>query len=190
MLDPGRARRIRIVGISGSGKTRLGAQVAALTGLAHLELDAVFWQADWQFRDVEEARDLVRAFADAHPEGWVADGNWISRLDGLLDPGTPGGADEMVWLDHSRLFVMQRVVGRTLRRGFRREELWHGNRERPSTWLRNTDENIIRWAWTQHRPTRERMLQRIDGGLPVVRLSGQREVDAWLARIRSSTRAP
>ena len=111
MPDPGGARRIRIVGISGAGKTQLAAEVAAATGLAHLELDAVFWQADWQFRDLDEARAAVRAFADAHPEGWVADGNWNSRLDGLLDPGTPGGADQVVWLDHSRPFVMRRVVG-------------------------------------------------------------------------------
>ncbi|NLW99231.1 MAG: hypothetical protein GXY39_05940 [Actinomycetales bacterium] len=43
-------KRIRIVGVSGAGKTRLGQQVAERTGLPRLELDAVFWAADWTCR--------------------------------------------------------------------------------------------------------------------------------------------
>lgn len=182
--------RLRIVGTSGSGKTRLAAQVAAVRGLPMLELDAVFWAEDWQQRDIEEARGLVRAFVDAHPEGWVVEGNWTSRLQGLLDPGTPGGADAFVWLDHPRRTVMRRVILRTLRRGIRREELWHGNRERPRTWLRwRPEDNIMRWAWTDHPVMARRMQGRVDAGVPVVRLRGQREVDAWLAALWADGRS-
>lgn len=182
--------RLRIVGTSGSGKSRLAAQVAAARGLPMLELDAVFWAEDWQQRDVEEARALVRAFVEAHAEGWVVEGNWTSRLDGLLDPGTPGGADAFVWLDHPRRTVMRRVILRTLRRGIRREELWHGNRERPRTWLRwRPEDNIMRWAWTDHPVMARRMQARVDAGVPVVRLRGQREVDAWLADLSSDGRS-
>lgn len=86
-----------------------------------------------------------------------------------------------MWLDHPRRVVMRRVVGRTIRRGVLREELWHGNRERPSTWLRwNPEDNIVRWAWTNHAVVRERMTERIAEGWPVLGLSGQRAVDAWL----------
>jgi len=181
--------RLRIVGTSGSGKSRLAVQVAAARGLPMLELDEVFWAEDWQQRDVEEARALVRAFAEAHPEGWVVEGNWTSRLQGLLDPGTPGGADVFVWLDHPRRTVMRRVILRTLRRGIRREELWHGNRERPRTWLRwRPEDNIMRWAWTDHPVMAARMMDRIDAGVPVVRLRGQREVDAWLADLSADGR--
>jgi len=182
--------RLRIVGTSGSGKSRLAVQVAAARGLPMLELDEVFWAEDWQQRDVEEARALVRAFAEAHPEGWVVEGNWTSRLQGLLDPGTPGGADVFVWLDHPRRTVMRRVILRTLRRGIRREELWHGNRERPRTWLRwRPEDNIMRWAWTDHPVMAARMMDRIDAGVPVVRLRGQREVDAWLADLSADGRS-
>ena len=80
---------------------------------------------------------------------------------------------------------MVRVIRRTLRRGIRREELWHGNRERPSTWMRrDPHENIVLWAWTQHPVVREWMLARVAAGEPIVRLRGQREVDAWLATVR------
>ncbi|WP_243076867.1 toxin [Microbacterium sp. SS28] len=177
-------RRIRVVGVSGSGKSRLASQIAARSGLARLELDAVFWGADWTFRDLDEARELVREFVAAHPEGWVIDGNWHSRLNGMLDPGTPGGGDLVVWLDHPRSIVMRRVVSRTLGRGVLRRELWHGNRERPSTWLsRDPDTNIMLWSWTQHAPTREHMLAYVGEGWPVLRLQSQRAVDAWLATL-------
>ena len=127
---------------------------------------------------------LVRGFVADHPEGWIVEGNWTSRLDGLLDPGTDGGADAFVWLDHPRSVVLRRVVARTLRRGLTRQELWHGNRERPAGWIRWTPErNIVRWAWTQHPVLRERMQRRIAAGEPVVRLAGQRDVDAWLAAL-------
>ena len=88
--------RIRIVGTSGSGKSRLAEEVAARTRRARLELDEVFWDAGWTYRDLTEAQARVRAFLAAHPGGWVADGNWNSRLGGLMEPGTPGGADVVV----------------------------------------------------------------------------------------------
>lgn len=177
-------RRIRVVGASGSGKSHLAQQVAARTGLPRLDLDAVFWDAGWTHRDLAEAQALVRAFASEHPGGWVADGNWSNRLEGLLEPGTPDGADVVVWIDHPRRVVMWRVITRTLRRGIRREELWHGNRERPSSWLRwDPRENIVRWAWTSYPRVRERMLARVAAGDPVVRLADQRAVDAWLASL-------
>lgn len=183
-MTPTAPSRLRIVGTSGSGKTTLARRVAAQTGLAHLELDAVFWDAGWQRRDLEEALAIVRDFAADHPDGWVADGNWSTPLNGLLDPGTPGGADAVVWLDQPRAVVMRRVVARTLRRGILREELWHGNRERISDWVRwEPERNIVRWAWTSHARNRDRMLQRIAAGEPVIRLERQRDVDAWLATL-------
>lgn len=189
-LDPAAVRRIRIVGTSGSGKTRLAAQVSQALDVPHLELDAVFWDAGWTRRNPDQAHEIVGRFAADSPEGWVADGNWTSLLEGLLDPGTPGGADALVWIDHPRRVVMWRVITRTLRRGIRREELWHGNRERVSTWLRwDPEENIVRWAWTSYPRVRERMLGRIAAGDAVLRLRGQREVDAWLAALRENRRS-
>lgn len=181
---PQSPRRIRIVGASGSGKSHLAMRVAERTGLARLDLDAVFWDAGWTHRDLDEARVLVDDFVAAHPEGWVADGNWTSRLDGLLSPGTPGGADVMVWVDHPRHVVMRRIIARTVRRGILREELWHGNRERISSWLRwAPEQNIMRWAWTSYPRVRERLQGAIAHGDAIVQLRGQRAVDAWLASL-------
>lgn len=184
------ATRIRIVGTSGSGKSVLADRVSARTGLPRLELDAVFWDADWRMRNLDEARARVREFVRQHPDGWVADGNWTSRLGDMLDPGSPDGADTVVWLDLPRRRVMRQVVGRTLRRVVRREELWHGNRERARNLLRwHPERNIIRFAWTNHPVTRERMLGRIAAGERIVRLRDRSEIDAWLASLPPAGRS-
>lgn len=189
MPAPAIPHRIRIVGVSGSGKSHLAQTLATRFGMPRLELDAVFWDAGWTFRDLDEAQEKVRAFVRDHPHSWVIDGNWTSKLDGLLEPGTADGPDLVVWLDHTKARVMSRIVRRTLRRGILREELWHGNRERPSSWLkRDPEENIMRWSWVQHPVIRLRMTERIADGWPIVRLSGQHEVDAWVSSLADEPR--
>lgn len=184
MAVPDAPRRLRVTGVSGSGKTTFARALANRTGLPHLELDAVFWDAGWQRRDLDEARGMIRRFLAESPDGWVIDGNWDSKIDGILDPGKPGGADTIVWLDYARPRIMSRVIRRTLRRGILREELWHGNRERPGSWFsRDPHENIILWAWTTHAVVRERYETRIAQGEPIVRLRTPREARNWLAAL-------
>lgn len=172
--------RIHIVGCSGSGKTTLARAVASRMGLAHIELDEVFWDRDWTFRDLDQARvDLAGRLA-ASPEGWVADGNWSSRLDGALDPAT-GGSDLLVWLDHPRALVMTRIIRRTVWRGLTRREIWHGNRESVRGWFsREPERNIMLWAWHSHPELRRRFGPRL-GEPGVIRLSGRRAVRQWLS---------
>lgn len=179
----GRPRRVRIIGASGSGKTTLGREAARRLGVAHLELDEVFWDRDWEFRDVGEARGLVRDFAAAHPAGWVADGNWTTRLGGLMDRGSDVAPDLVVWLDPPRWLVLSGVVRRTLWRGVMREELWHGNRERPASWFsRRPEENIMLWSWHAVPTQRERLGGRV-GEPGFLRLGSRREVRTWLASL-------
>lgn len=182
-MPPPCSRRIRIVGISGAGKTRLAAEAARRLGVAHLELDALFWDTGWRHRDRAEAHALLDDFLAAHPDGWVADGNWNNALDGRLEP--PDEVDLVVWLDHPRWLVMWRVVTRTVRRGVTGQELWHGNRERPASWLsRDPELNIVLWSWTHYPITRARYSPRV-GQPGFLRLTGRRQVDAWLASLEA-----
>lgn len=182
-LPASRPRRIRIVGISGSGKTRLGREAAARLGVPLLELDELFWDADWQHRDRAEAHALLDDFLAEHPNGWVADGNWNRFLAGRLGP--TDGVDLTVWLDLPRWLIMWRVVTRTLRRGLTRQELWHGNRERPASWLsRDPSQNIMLWSWTQYGHTRAQYSPRV-GSPGFVRLASRQDVRAWLETLGS-----
>ncbi|UZN04728.1 AAA family ATPase [Cellulomonas sp. S1-8] len=168
-------QRVRVVGASGAGKTTFARRLARALDAPLVELDEVFWGPGWVKRDVDEARADLRA-RTAGPT-WVADGNWDSRREGVLDD-----ADTIVWLDHPRRTVMARVVRRTLSRGLTRRELWHGNRESLAN-LRSRDphRNIVLWAWHHHPVLVERYTARSQApGSDVVRLRGPRAAERWL----------
>jgi adenylate kinase family enzyme len=174
---PRSARRFRVIGNSGAGKTVMARAIAARVGVPHLELDAVFWDAGWTHRDRAEAHARLAEFlAGPGKDGWATDGNWNSTVGDALDT-----ADVIVWLDYPRRTVMRRVIGRTLRRGITRRELWHGNRERLTNLLkRDPEENIVRWAWTQHAHYRAEYARRAATDPRVVRLRTPREASRWL----------
>jgi adenylate kinase family enzyme len=108
----------------------------------------------------------------------VVDGNYTSRLDGVLD-----GVDTVVWLDYPRRLVLSRVLRRTLLRVLLRRRLWNGNRERWHNLL-TTDpaKNIILWSWTRHPLYRRRYAADAAEATRVqwVRLCTPAEADTWL----------
>jgi adenylate kinase family enzyme len=136
--------RIVIQGASGSGKTTLAAAIAARLAVPHLELDSLFHQPNWTPLELETFRSSVEKFTE-QPH-WVIDGNYSHVRDIVWLK-----ADVIAFLDLPKSRVMYRVVKRTMRRLFRREELWNGNRES----IRNVmsldpAKNIMMWSWTTH----------------------------------------
>ena len=167
-----------VVGNSGSGKTTLAATLAARLGVPHVELDSIYHQPNWAPLPRCEVRDRVEALAGA--ERWVIDGNYSAVRDLVWSR-----ADTVVWLDLPRPLVMRRVIGRTLRRAVRRQELWNGNREPWSNWLTlDPERSIILWSWTQHANYRiryaEAMADRALAHLTFFRLRSPAEVREFL----------
>ena len=171
-----------MVGNSGSGKSTLAAQLATALAIPHLELDAVFQQADWRPLPTPDFRAAVAGFAAG--EAWVIDGNYSAVQDLVW-----ARADTVVWLDPSRARVMRQLVPRTLLRVVRRTELWNGNRESWTNLFRaDPAESILRWAWTQHARTRERYLRAqadpANAHLEFVRLTTPAQVADFARRAR------
>lgn len=175
-------RRVSIVGCSGSGKSTLGRALADRLGCEHVELDGIFHQPNWTQLDGDEFRTRVGRIAAR--SAWVIDGNYGTVV---RDGPVWQRADTVIWIDLPRHVVMRRVVMRTLRRVVRREELWNGNRERPTNLLRwDPEESIIRWAWTSYGRVRERyreLLLTQDTTFDVVHLRSGPAIDRWLAGV-------
>ena len=179
MLASALVRRVSVVGNSGSGKSTLTRRLAAVLGVPCLELDSVFHQPGWKPLPEEEFQRLVTTRVTA--DGWVIDGNY-SAVRSIVW----AAADTVVWLDPPRRTVMRRVTWRTMRRAVTREELWNGNREPISNFLRwDPEQSIISWAWHGHAKYRARYAAAAadpaNAHLTFIRLVTRRDVDHFLA---------
>ena len=177
-IVPDSARRIAVYGPTGSGKTSLAAEVARRLGLAHVELDAIFWLPDWEEKPVVEFRADVAATLAGHTGGWVCDGNYSRVRDIVL-----AEADMVVWLHLPLRVSFWRLLKRTVRRGLRRESLWGTNYEslRLSFFSRDS---LLLYALTKGRHSGDkarRLRDSIPPGLPLHELRSSRQVAAFLA---------
>ncbi len=172
-----------MAGTSGSGKTTLAAQVGEVLGLPHVEIDGLHHGPEWTHRasfiaDVEEF---------SRQDRWVTEWQYPAARDLLADR-----ADLLVWLDLPRALVMRQVLGRTMSRRLRRQELWNGNVE-PALWTVLRDpEHIVRWVWRTHAETAERIeeLQDRRPDLPIVRLTSHHETHNWRNRLPTPATNP
>jgi adenylate kinase family enzyme len=142
--------RINVVGTSGSGKTIFARELARLLDLPYYEMDALFWKPGWQQASDEELFGKVEEVC-AQPR-WVLDGNYTRTL-----PIKWNRVQLVVWLDAPFVPTVWRVVARTVRRAFTREELWPGTGNRESiaeAFL--TRKSIIWWALATHAKNRRK----------------------------------
>jgi adenylate kinase family enzyme len=178
---PARPHRVLVAGTSGSGKTTLAARIGEVLGLPHVEIDALYHGPGWTPR----AEFLAEVEAFTSSPAWVTEWQYSA-----VRPLLASRADLVVWLDLPRAAVMRQVTHRTLRRRWRREELWHGNVEQPLwTVLRDRD-HIVRWAWRTHPKTERRVLALLadDPDRPVVRLRSHADAAAWLESLTANPR--
>jgi adenylate kinase family enzyme len=172
-------RRISVVGTIGSGKTTFARKTSQLLDARHIELDALYWEPNW----IETPNDLFRERVkqSLQSDSWVVDGNYHQVRDLVWSR-----ADTVVWLDYSFMIIMGRLVKRTLRRVFTREELWNGNQEHIRGLF--TRDSVFLWAIRTYR--RRRMQYPILLGRPenshltVVRLRSPREAAQFLSTLR------
>jgi adenylate kinase family enzyme len=166
--------RIVVVGTPGAGKTTLARRIAALSGVPHIELDAINWQSGWRDLNRHDPEEFVRRVSEAIAgEAWVVDGNYALVRDRVWCRAT-----HLVWLDYQRPVIMARVICRTLFRAVLRTELWGGNRERWRHMLRPS--HPIRYAWgtwgRRRRETAEQLARSEYAHLVVLRLGRPRDV--------------
>ena len=171
------ARRIAVLGPSGSGKSYVAVRLARSTGLPLVHLDRLAYGPGWRETPPEE---LLRAHAEliAQPE-WVIDGNYtnIGKAERIHR------ADVAIVLATRRPTCMRRILRRTiLGYGRHRPDMATGCRER-------LDVGFLRFCWDWHRrhPDYGGEIARQAGPTPVIVLRTGRDVDALFERVESQT---
>ena len=171
-------QRINVAGTSCSGKTTLARAISERLGLAHIELDALFWGRDWT--PVPEETFRARVSEAIAAERWVLCGGYAKVRD-----LTWARADTVVWLDYPMRTVLRRWASRTLARLRSREEFWPGtgNRERLSHIVHR--DSLLWWILRTHHRRRRTMATQLAArpDLRVIRLRSPRETAQWLERL-------
>ena len=146
--------KINVVGTSGSGKSTLAKQLADALNAPCVQLDQLFWRANWQGApDDEFFAELEEALA-ASPQEWILDGNFDrTRHIKWRD------VDMVVWIDYPFWRVFSQALTRAVKRIISQEELWPGTGNHESfrrTFL--SRDSVLLWSLKTWRQNRKRYL--------------------------------
>lgn len=167
-------KRIVILGNAGSGKSTLARHLGAKLGHDVVHLDRLFWQPNWQ--KPEDADFRGRIAQSLQPEAWISEGNYPRTTFDLRLPR----ADLVIWLDTARMTCLWRVILRN-RRGGQRPDLPVGCTER----MNREFIEFLHYVWTfdrDYKPRIERLRQQHGPHVPVVRLQGTAQIEAFLSQ--------
>lgn len=175
--DVRRADRVLVYGVTGSGKsTAAGRLGQALALPVHLADEEIGWLPDWVQREVTDQRAIAaRVVAE---EGWVLDTAYGSFLDVVLPR-----VQVVVALDYPRWLSLGRLVRRTTHRWITRTPVCNGNVESLRQIL--SRDSILLWHFRSYgrKTARIRAWESEPDGLPLLRLTHPRQLDALLAEL-------
>lgn len=142
------ATRIAVYGVTGSGKTRAAADIAAVTGLPWHAVDDLTWEPGWVEVPADEQRRRIEQICRA--DAWILDSMYSQWLDLVL-----ARAQVIVALDYPRWLAYQRLVRRTATRVVTRERICNGNVESPRNLVAR--DSILWWHFRSFGRKRARM---------------------------------
>ena len=169
-------KKILVLGCPGSGKSTLSRRLGPLLDIPVVHMDKLFWTPGW----VSILRDaLIRKLeAELRKDSWVIDGNFSATLPMRLE-----AADTAIYLDHSSLSCVLRVLRRVLTSlGRVRPDMGEGCPER-------FDLAFLRFVWSFRKTHRADMLRALDAfkanGGKVILLKNDRETEAFLKSLQA-----
>ncbi|CAN0546391.1 unnamed protein product [Ectocarpus sp. 12 AP-2014] len=179
--------KINVVGTSGCGKSTLARQLAEALDAPCLQLDQLFWRANWQGTPDEVFFAELEAALGGSPTRWVLDGNFDrTRHIKWRD------VDMVVWIDYPFWRVFTQAITRAIKRIISQEELWPGTGNRESfrkTFL--SRDSVLLWSLKTWRQNRKRyffdMVNPRYKHIQFVRLSSRKEAQVLVNSIRQRT---
>ncbi len=135
-------QRIAIIGLAAVGKTTLAAALAERLRAPHVALDRLHWEPDWTPAAPEVFR--ARVTAAIASKTWTVDGNYALARELVWLR-----ADTILWLDYGLATIYPQLLRRSLRRLWRQEELWNGNREQVADFFTRDSLFLYNWATNQ-----------------------------------------
>jgi len=168
--------RINVVGTAGCGKSTVGKRIAERLDIPYIQLDELHWKPNWvESTDEELFPKLEKALSS---DEWVLDGNYTRTI-----PIKWKRVQMVVYLDLPFHIVLYRIIKRSLVRGIKNEELWHGNKE--TLWKHLfTRDSMILWTIRHFPENRKRYTELSEKSeyshIKFVRLRSRKEVEDFV----------
>ena len=178
------AKRIVILGCAGTGKSTLARQLGERLQIPVVHLDAIRWQPGWKPLTVESFRALLAQAVSR--DAWVTDGNYAVHTFDIRMPR----ADLVVWLERPMLHCFWRVFKRACKSHFTGTE--HLAHECPERFDRRFFDRLKFIANFQrvNRPRIEALRKLHGSNVPVIVLSNDKEIAAFLDSMSGSIHRP
>ena len=173
---------INVVGTSGVGKSTLARRLAQILSVPYIEMDRLYWRAEWQGEPDEAFFARVAAATEA--SGWVLDGNYNRSR-----PVKWRNVDLVVWVDYGFARTLRQAVWRAISRASRGQELWPGTGNRESFRRAFLSRDSIIW-WTLKTWKKNRQRYQSDMADPAyrpirfVRLGHPRQTEAFIRQLQ------
>ena len=180
--------RILILGRTGSGKTTLARELAAVLGVPHVELDSLYFGPDFSRAPLSLLRE--RTSAAIAGDRWVTDGNKRAVRD-LVWPR----ADTIIWLDYPVYMSFWRLAkrARTRTSALSAQAAQTGRRTGLPKQMLAAARGVLT-ALRSHRGQRREypsmFNQPANQHLAVARLRSPRATRQWMARVTEVGRPP
>ena len=143
--------RVNVVGVSGSGKSTIANKLATTLGSPLIEMDRLFWHANWVESEIPEFQQKVRS-AIHQSDHWVLDGNYHSKTYEIKWPP----ATTVIWLDYSFRRCLRQATTRAIKRAWTKKELWPNTGNRESFRKLFGRDSIVLWTITSFHQLRLR----------------------------------
>lgn len=65
-------------------QTTLAVELSKILRIPYLSLDKVYWNPGWVKTPLSHFETRVKAFLDSHPDGWIADGSYSSKIGPMV----------------------------------------------------------------------------------------------------------
>ena len=175
-------QRINVVGASGSGKSTFSRKLSAILSVPHVEMDAIFWQPNWQESDDDTF--FSKLSAEISPlSSWVLDGNYTRSIPIKWDK-----VGLVIWLDYSFTRTVFQAIRRAISRAWSQKELWAGTGNKETFRKLFSKDSIVLYTIKSYKRTRKKyeliLLDEKYSHIEFIRLRSRKESEEFLQRIR------
>lgn len=113
------AKRINVVGTSGSGKSTFSRRLADKLNYPYIEIDKLNWGPNWTPTPEAELRAKLEETLSS--KCWILDGNYPRTI-----PVKWREVELVIWLNYPFHITVWRALLRAVKRAYTKQELWEG----------------------------------------------------------------